>query len=180
MKVIEIKRYAFEELSPEAQAKAIEGAREREYRNDLASQFLTEEMPFEVERKLGLTLPADFNIFWSLSYGQGDGVSFQGTLTRESAPELNWPANAYRLDIKHMSNHYCHAYTFDVIVTDEEGEEIEDTGLLEQFRELSKHLERFGYKWLEDYYSDQNMRALLEDTGDVFTSAGKYDDPARE
>ena len=70
-----INLYSFDELSPEAQAKAIE-----KYRDGMdwhwESQFITEDFQ---ERLAELGYPTD-DVNWSLSYCQGDGVAFYGDI----------------------------------------------------------------------------------------------------
>lgn len=181
MQVIEIKRYAFSELSKEAQDNAIEKARLSEYKDypqGLLSDYMDQEASYLLSGSYD-GLDKDIKIYYDLSHSQGSGVCFQGVLTPESAPKLNWPANSYRLNIAH-SGRYYHEHSFSVELLDENYDELESDDLLEQLRDICRKLEKAGYKWEENYFSDESMRSQLEEAGEVFTLAGRFSDPERE
>lgn len=69
--------FAFQELSPKAQEKAISNFRYKEETwHDWDSEDLTEQFKQILDEDYGLG--KDFKVYWSLSYSQGDGVCFEG------------------------------------------------------------------------------------------------------
>lgn len=72
MRTIEVKLYTFEELSPEAQVKAIKKEREHAYEN-LELYMFNEDAEMQIE-EAGFENP---KLSYSLSYSQGDGLSFK-------------------------------------------------------------------------------------------------------
>lgn len=46
----------------------------------------------------------DINIYWSVSYSQGDGASIDGVISRDNHPKLNWPDGIHTIRVK-SSNH---------------------------------------------------------------------------
>lgn len=180
MQTITIKRYSFDELSPEAKENAIERYRERE-NSDYPQDLLLDYMEAKAAQLLGVDyFPKDLDLHYSLSYRQGDGVSLSGILYPGHAPALKWPANSYRLNLRRNDNHYTHEYTFNIELLDENFDEIDSGDLLEQLRDVCRKLEKYGYKWDEEYFSDENMAEGARELGDVWTSAGKISDPERD
>ena len=182
MKIYEITRYAISELSPDAQAKALDKVREGEQENfpqDLLSEAMDEQASYLLAGNYEAK-QSELKLYYSLSYSQGDGVAMHGTIYPADAPNLTLPANTYRVNIKHEGRYY-HEYSFSVELLDEDYEEIEDEDdkVLKQLRDICKQLERFGYKWDKDYFSDKNMQELAENMGEVFTSSGLISDPVR-
>jgi len=72
MRTIEVKLYTFKELSPEAQVKAIKKEREHAYEN-LELYMFNEDAEMQIE-EAGFENP---KLSYSLSYSQGDGLSFK-------------------------------------------------------------------------------------------------------
>lgn len=182
MKTYEVTRYGFNELSPEAQAKAIEQVRAGE-QESFPQELLSEAMDEQASYLLAGNYEAkqsELKLYYSLSYSQGDGVAMHGTIYPADAPNLTLPANTYRVNIKHEGRYY-HEYSFNVELLDENYDEIDDTDgkVLEQLRNICKQLARFGYKWDENYFSDKNMQELAENMGEVFTSTGTISEPVR-
>lgn len=182
MKTYEVTRYAISELSPDAQARAIEQVRAGEqesFPQDLLSEAMDEQVNFLLAGDY-LKQQRDLKLYYSLSYSQGDGVAMHGTIYLADVTNLILPANTYRINIKHEGR-YSHEYSFNIELLDEDYEEIEDTGdsVLEQLRDICRQLKRFGYKWDENYFSDKNMRELAENMGEVFTSTGTISEPVR-
>lgn len=164
MRTQEIKLFDINELSEEAQSKAVEylqgqnyfGADERE----ISEQF---------EEKLKeYGLPAD-NIEWSLGYCQGDGVAFYGDIDVEKLlkaigeyGKYGYLVRRYTPDIVLTRNsygyHYSHYNTMD-IVEGVAGLEIRETDrtkwkeltdLIElRVRSVSRELEKKGYEIIE-------------------------------
>lgn len=76
-----VKVYKFEELSPEAQKKAIQDWRDKGYDfDDHDAKWLSESFEEKLEED-GFEQGVD--VSWGLSYCQGDGVCFKGTIDTE-------------------------------------------------------------------------------------------------
>lgn len=181
MKEYTVTRYSFEELSPEAQALAVENEREDLYLH-MPEEFISEDIRQELAEQLGSPDYAlGLELRYSLNYCQGDGVSFTGTLTRQSAPALTWPDGAERAELISISNHYSHAYTVRAELIDAEGETLDDSPAVELFREqirdVCEVLERVGYKSIKDYASEDSARECLRDAGEVFLASGVISRP---
>lgn len=176
MKTYTVTRYGFAELSPEAQGKAIEKERSSLY-NFMPSEFVEETLRQELETQLGA--PNSLRLRFSLSYCQGDGVSFTGRLDREEAPLINWPKGATYAEFLPIDFHYCHAWTVRPELFNEEGEEV--TEGLEEFRaayvDICRRLEKVGYADIEGFSSEAAARESLEDVGEVFLIDGSVSIP---
>ena len=186
MKEYTITRYSFDELSPEAQALAVQNERNDLY-NNIPEEFISEDMREQLAQELGSDDYAlGLELRYSLGYSQGDGVSFTGTLTRQSAPALTWPEGAECAELISITNHYSHAYSIRADLFNGEGEDIElddltDSAAVELFREqirdVCKVLEKVGYKSIEDYSSEYSARECLRDAGEVFLDSGVISRP---
>jgi hypothetical protein len=181
MKEYTITRYSFEELSPEAQALAVQNERNDLYLH-LPEEFISEDIRQELAEQLGSPDYAlGLELRYSLGYSQGDGASFTGTLTRQSAPALTWPEGAERAELISITHHYSHAYTVRAELIDAEEETLDDSPAVELFREqirdVCKVLERVGYKSIEDYSSEYSARECLRDAGEVFLASGVISRP---
>lgn len=180
MQTITINRYAFSELSKEAQEAAIEAHRKAEYEiypQDLLAEYMDQEASYLLYGSYD-GLDQGLKVYYDLSHSQGSGVAFNGEIIKCDNLTLNLPESCYRVSISH-SGHYTHEYSFSVELYDIDGEEIEGSeSVLEQLRDICRKLARSGYKWEENYFSDTSMREQLENMGEVFTSAGVFSDPA--
>ena len=183
MKEYTITRYSFEDLSPEAQEKALENWRHDLYLtlpDYLMEESMLEELAREITGAYDLPGAEDLKIAYSLSYSQGDGVSFSGRVNKETAPGLSWPDSATYADFRRNSNHYFHGYTVTPELFGAEDQEI--TEGLEEFRnsylKICRSLENYGYKWLEEWSSEAHAREEIEEAGDIFLISEKVDRPA--
>ena len=183
MKEYTITRYSFEDLSPEAQEKALENWRHDLYLtlpDYLMEESMLEELAREITGAYDLPGAEDLKIAYSLSYSQGDGVSFSGRVNKETAPGLSWPDSATYAEFRRNSNHYFHGYTVTPELFGAEDQEI--TEGLEEFRnsylKICRSLENYGYKWLEEWSSEAHAREEIEEAGDLFLLSGKVDHPA--
>ena len=169
-----VTRYEFSELSPEAQERAVNDWRDDKASDD-CSWWLTPLLEDHLDDQLG-SEDQQLNIYYSLSYCQGDGVALEGRITPATAPLLTWPAGAAYAYFKH-SGHYSHAYSFSCTVEADEGDEIEGPAvdvLLNQLREVCFSLEKIGYKALEADLEESNIREEIENNTDAdFTAEGK-------
>lgn len=181
METITINRYGFNELSPEAQAKALDKIRANEYEN-YPQDLLSEAMDQEASNLLFSNydgLDKSLKLCYDLSYSQGSGVSFAGEIFTSDKPNLTLPENCYRVEITH-SGHYYHEFSFNVELFNEDYDEIDGAeSVTEELRAICRKLAKFGYKWQEDYFSDESLKEYAIDAGEVFTSSGNWSDPER-
>lgn len=74
----------------------------------------------------------NLDVRWSLSYCQGDGVAFHGTLNREDADALTWPEHVTAVRFDHIGR-YTHEHSFTITYValddnDDEWDVAESTG----------------------------------------------------
>lgn len=178
-----VRRYSFSELNEEARAKAITDTRNR-LLNWLGEEEITDYLEGKLEEDLG-SLPEEITIAYSLSYRQGDGVALYGRIYRKEAKDLSWPEGAYYADLvrNSLSNHYSHYNTFNLEVSDENGDPIDLSGspIEEQLRDLCKKLEKLGYRYIENETSELSAIQFLTDEEqeeeDSFLDDGTRDFP---
>lgn len=178
MKEYTIERYSFEELSDQAKEKAIEKAR-----YDLHINMPEEFISMPLEEKLSELIPnADLELRYDLSYSQGSGLSFTGTITRENAPDFAWPDKAIRVNIGSSTHHYCHALTMTYEFLDEDyGEVNSDSEVFrDQILAICNQLEKLGRRLIELETSEESARAYLTDMEEVFLSDGTISIPRGE
>jgi hypothetical protein len=160
-----VRRYSFAELNEEARENAIENA-QRYLHEWLGEREITDYLEGKLEEDLG-SLPTNLTIAYSLSYCQGDGVALYGRLHKGEATDLSWPEGAYYADLvrNSLSNHYSHYNTFNLEVSDENGDPIDLSGsaIEEQLRHLCKRLETLGYRYIENETSRESAIRFLED-----------------
>ena len=149
MRIITKNIYRFDELSEEAQARAIS-----DYRENMEHYFLGEDM---MERLSELLTEhniygVDTQVRYSLGYSQGDGASFIGDIEYKG----------YRADItpNQWGNHYQHSRSVSVaeMLHLETNEDAPDE-LYKELEGIVEHigdaLAKYGYDWLERAESDE-------------------------
>lgn len=150
----------FDDLSEEAKEKAREWYREGNdypFLRDGLTEFIREEI-----EELGYSV-SDFKVFWSLSYCQGDGVSFEGTLEKDGSRYL----------VKN-SGRYYNEYAMDV-----ECESLEDFAPvdcskdLELFREVARKAAKWGYDYIETENDDEHVDEAIRDNEYTFSLDGE-------
>jgi len=163
-----INTYSFNELSDKAKAKAIAFEREN-IQYTFPHEFLTEYLKEQLKDLLKHNkIYGDIdNLYYSLSCSQGDGLMFEGT--------FEW--RTYSIRIKHESTHYYHSSTATFYIDDNQFNE-DATGEVYQefetiYHSICKTLEDSGYKWIEDYESDESIAELLTINEYEFTKDGK-------
>lgn len=115
--------YCYDGLSPDAQARAREVAREWLSR-EVDYIDMTGNMEQHAAILIGAdTLPDGLTVDYSLSYSQGDGARIVGRINREDAPALPWPANVSHVTARPFDSHYCHYNTVELTfhTTDNDG-----------------------------------------------------------
>ena len=158
--------YTFDELNEDIKEKLIEEEIERQY-EDYIELYLYEDMYLEAERLLekyfGKKAELD-NIYYSLSYCQGDGAMMEFT------------TEYYGKYVKvRQYGHYYHEYSFDI-----DSYELTDKQY-EQFKEktikMNKEFAKYGWKMVDidthkDYLKEYAMERLSEneylENGEIF------------
>lgn len=147
--------YTFDELSTEAQARAIE-----DHRNGMDYPFLTDDMSYRLEELLAENkIKYEFtpNVYYRLAYSQGDGAMFEGT--------VNW--KQYTVTIK-QSGHYYHENSKNLDIDLTNGNNISmavyervESEFNEIYVAICKELARYGYSIIEDATSDESISTYL-------------------
>jgi len=179
MRTIRTKVYQFSELSKAAQQKAIEW-----YKGFLNEDpdilFGFEDYCSERAKEVGFY---DINVQYSLSYCQGDGLSFSGKIDLQKLiPEivpgikksaLNAIINNCSYKLTGNNGRYCFASKSDIDLwldnyTNKDKPNIQKVvdkilaGLEDIYIDLCKELEKTGYKWIESAYEDENVINNIE------------------
>lgn len=160
MRTIRIKLYKFSELSKEAKNKA----RDNWYENEdypFLSETLTESCYYLLNEN-GCTY-SDIKLLYSLSYSQGDGLCFTGSISK----------NGNTLNLTHNYRYYF-ASSVQMTYTDNEGEEVDEIKELRDiYFEVCKQLEKEGYGEIEYRMTDDECSNLFEENEYEFTKDGK-------
>ena len=181
-------RYRFEELSEEAQEKAIADAQStlamdcpteyiEEIMLDMLGQILNGAGDDWKDAPESITIPE-----WDASWSQGRTVQLAGSLNREQAPLLHnvWPENISYLGFG-SSGYYGQRITFH----DSEGDYVDPPkALVEELKDIRSKMLDAGTRAYEDYYSVDAARARILECEDedayIFLSNGKVDIPVGE
>lgn len=151
MKTIKINLYTYDELSKEAQERAL-----NDYRNNNDMPFLTNDLNAllmeELQKERIEVINKDkLKLYYSLSYRQGDGLCFEGTFSYKGI---------YRIYIKQYGNSY-HKRSVEFVFEDKDGFEIENEGT-EKFKgvylKICEKLEREGYTIIDNENKEENIR----------------------
>jgi len=164
MKTIKTDVYTFDELDDKAKEKARDW-----YRQDNDMPFLwghlmnlTKEALEEAGFKVG-EMGQKFDVHYSLSHCQGDGLSFTGDLYRDG--------KHYRA-VQHGSL-YVHENTMSVYEITEYGNEIDASEVEEECREIAKKMRDAGYDAIDYENSAENIDQAMEANEYTFTKDGK-------
>lgn len=129
----------------------------------------------DMNEKLAEILPEnDLKIYYSLSYCQGDGVSFQGRLSKKNIEQLikrdideklieayEEEAGEFGAEVVKTSHQYEHEYTmraeFEPLDKEIEGLEELEKELTEAIRETARELEKYGYSSIDHYSRDHSF-----------------------
>lgn len=161
MKTIEVQLFSFSELSDEAKEKAISKWYEVE-----DCPFLTENLTERVKELLnekGIDFE-DIKLMYSLSYCQGDGLCFTGTLRNKEG----------KCEITHNCRYYfASSVTMDWFHNDNE----ENTEPIEEIKnayfDICKKVEKQGYEEIEYRMNFDEFSELCEDNGYEFYENGE-------
>lgn len=195
MRTLEIKLYKFSELSEEAKKVAIEKEQNYRYENGEPLLFFKEYCE-ERLRELGFELK---ELNYSLSYCQGDGLSFSGKytdltnlfaevlgkgklLTAELLAEnctqiIKGNNGRYCFGSKSDVDLYLENYTSSINVINTNNIDAVIGKVLstleDKYMEACKELEKEGYEWIESYNSEQSCIEELEQLDNEYTEDGK-------
>lgn len=166
----------FRDLSEEAKEKARQWFRDGNDMSMLGS-YLTgvikeklEDEGFEVIGKYAdghLTGCEDLKILYSLSYCQGDGVSFEGTLKRDGI--------TYNVEQHGM---YVHEYSLSVTAYNANDEKVDDVDeALKDMQAACRETERVGYEEIDYENSAEYIDEVMEANKYTFSVDGERLDP---
>ncbi len=165
----EYKLYTVNELSPEAREKARIKFNENEdypFLTDDLREYIHEELKERGYEVLGVSTSANPSIrpLYSLSYCQGDGLMFEGTV-REIKTGKEYT-------IKH-AGHYYHEQNTSIGGEDKDGNEIDTTDFEETvYIPICEIVARRGYEIIEYEESEENFVQTCEANGYTFLSDG--------
>jgi len=190
MKTIRTKVYEFNELNDKAKQTAIEWYKNSVLAEDSDILFGFDEHCREEAEKFGFN---DIKIQYSLSYCQGDGLSFSCSnfdlkqfLTNNSRLHRNLLINVISsnctVEIKGNTGRYCFASRSDIDLYLDANKDYPNiqtiidlikTELENTYLQLCNELENTGYKWIEDAYTDESIIESIEANEYNFTKDGK-------
>lgn len=160
--------YTFDELTTEAKNRAIE-----DYRQDQDFPWLSDDMSNKLVELLAenkITYDFQPNLYFSLSYSQGDGAMFEGTMRFK----------AWTISVKHYGNYYHeNSKTIESITSTKTGEEPSDKVWKRVFDEfeplyvsICKQVAEYGYSIIEAETSDENISQWLLEMDVEFNADG--------
>lgn len=196
MRSVDVTVYGFDELSKDVQEDVI-----KRYRDTL-SELLVEDLEDIMYQKLNDYVDnLDFRLAYSLNCCQGDGVSFTGNV--ESKRELftlaslvydnkipknilrliNWNI-IYKIDFVRSNHYYVHKYSVQINIIDNYNTNKDYCYINRAITEFEKAInkwylkvcdtmEKFGYITIENMYSDDNIKSLIEANEYEFFIDGK-------
>lgn len=183
MKTINL--YQFEELSPDAQKRALEAYRDERNRgwDSYDNQQVEEAIRETAKEQFGVD-PEE--VEFSLGYCQGDGVAFYGKLKLETLGEKHEDLKPlleklgengyYYLTVNRTNHRYTHHNTMrlqEVSCLDEKEWEQLEASVTEILSLASKACESVGYKAIEAMLSDDSLKDELEANEVWFLESGK-------
>ena len=190
MKTIEISLYKFDELSEAAQQNAIENQRNSEYNVDL--EFFNEDT---VEQIIAAGFKGNVKLQYSLSYSQGDGLSFScdyfdklnelfvEVLGTGKQKTIDCIINNCSFENKGNNGRYCYASRNDISFEFDDYSANKplihdivsqvETKIKDIYIDLCNELEKNGYKYIEYENSDECIIENLIGNEYDFTENGQ-------
>lgn len=162
MKTKTIELYEYDELSPEAKEKA--RAQWNEHNDNPLMQshminLLKEKLD---DRKIKYDVDS-IDVRYSLSYCQGDGFMFEGTLYDDKGRTIT---------IKH-SGRYYHSYSKEIDYP--EASERDYANFEKVYQSICKEMEKIGYDEIEYQESEESFREACEANGYTFRINGEME-----
>jgi hypothetical protein len=166
-----INLYSYEELSEKAIEKALKQHIEN---NDFC--FLKDDLTEQLKEKLKenniKVIHEDLTLRYSLSYCQGDGLSFIGT--------FEYKELTLKLKMGHLSNYYSHSNTIDISAYNSiSGDDVDNGETFEEFKiiffKICSELEKAGYEIIEFENSEENFKELCELNNYTFKENGEME-----
>lgn len=154
----------FDALSDAAKEKAREW-----WRNGNDFPFLSEAIKEYTQHKLekaGYDVE-DLKVYYSLSYCQGDGVSFTANLTK----------GIERYEVNQKDSQYVHEMTMEVYHEDGDGNETDEPVVLEEMRGIARMVEKMGYSYIDEENEDAIVDENIMCNEYTFTKEGLRLDP---
>lgn len=160
---ITYKIYKFDELKAKVKEKVIE-----KFRNNNEYYFLKEDIKERAKEMLKehkINIIKDFQVFYSLSNCQGDGLCFIGS--------FRW--KNYNINIEHIGNHN-HSNSTNIIIETKNYNDAKQK-VYDEFNEIyqliCQELEKFGYDWIDAEDSEENIKDNIEANEYEFLEDGK-------
>lgn len=160
--------YTFDELEQKAKDKARQKYNESHdypFLTDDLREYIHEEIKEAGYKVIGVSTTQNPSIrpYCSLSYCQGDGLMFEGTLEDKDG-------NTYT--IKH-SGHYCHERSTDISGEDKDGNEIDTKDFEENiYIPICERIAKRGYEIIEYEESEECFAETCEVNEYTFLSDG--------
>jgi len=160
MKTKIINLYEYEELSEKAKKKALEDYNANDdypFLQDDLREYIHEELESKGFKEESIITP-----LYSLGYCQGDGLMFEGSISKDG--------NTYT--IKH-AGHYYHERSTNISGTDKDGEEIDTKDFEENiYIPLCKEIAQRGYSILEEMASEEHFIEMCDANDYTFREDG--------
>lgn len=178
MKTISINLYSICELEPKAKQKALDKLRQSELESGFVSDMVSEHFENTLEDR-GLDLKAR----WSLSHCQGDGVAFEGSLSKDDILrlELGTLEELDKIDLECVDiaiyGSYTHANSM-ILTSRYDDRRYPKTldkielSVLKYLQALSREFEKIGYSEIEYYTSDEVLIETSEANKWVYEANG--------
>ena len=160
MKQIKINLYDFEELSEPSKIKALEGYNSQNQDYDFMEDNLNEYLK---ELLIKADIIGDAQLYYSLSYCQGDGVCFTG----------DFMFKGINFSVRHNNNHYYHSNSTDIEaeIDDDDSDDLRsdiieaviyeaEADFKEAYKKICDIIEEAGYKEIEYNQSEENFKEL--------------------
>ena len=172
MELKTVKVYNFDELSDKVKEKVLNKFRELNgysFLEENLKEYLSELLEENEIKETGET-----TLRYSLSYSQGDGVSFIGN--------FNYKGFDFIIELGSLSNYYSHSRTTDISTADDDDDKSDITEELREIREkefkdnyflICDLLEKRGYNYIEAEDSEENIKETIEANEYKFLSNGE-------
>lgn len=164
MKTTTIQLYSFNELSSQAQQRALDAYNnynDMPFLSDYLFEYFLEELKtYNIERVDN----KQARLFYSLGYSQGDGLMFQGTFKKDG----------YTITVQH-SGHYYHSNSKDITIVDDNGEDAPQNtynDFEDIYQKICKTLEKLGYDYIDSERSIENFQEVCELNNYTFEANG--------